>query len=279
MAQLLDGGAAARAVQAEVAAGVKRLQATAGIVPGLATVMGGDDPASRGYVRAIARAAERVGMRCRQVTVDPGAGDDGLRQTIYDLNADAQTHGVIVLLPLPAPLTTAAAAEALDPRKDVDGITPANLGRLALGQPGLVPSTALGGMELLRAHGIDVTGMDATVVGRSAIVGKPLALLLLNANATVTVCHTRTRDLAALCRRADLLCVATGRPGLVTREMVKPGTIVLDFGTNWLPDGRVVGDVDFEAVQEVAGWISPVPGGADRMTAAVLLRNALRAAQ
>jgi methylenetetrahydrofolate dehydrogenase (NADP+)/methenyltetrahydrofolate cyclohydrolase len=245
----------------------------------VAIVLAGDDPASRSYARAIVRQAEGAGISARLVHVDPGAGDDGLRREIEALNADPAVQGVIVQLPLPEPLTQRAVSETLDPAKDVDGITPLNAGRLFLGQPGLVPATPLGGMELLRRYGIDPTGMEAVVVGRSVVLGKPLALLLVQANATVTVCHTRTREREAICRRADLLCAATGRPGLISREMVKPGAVVLDFGTTPGPDGKLVGDVDFAAVSEVASWITPVPGGTGAMTTAVLLRNTLDAAR
>lgn len=278
-AQLLDGRSAAREVRAEVAAGVAELRAATGVTPGLAVLLAGDDPASSSYVRAIVRQAEGAGIAARLVTLDPGAGDAGLRREIGALNADPAVHGVIVQLPLPAPMTQGAVDETLDPRKDVDGITPANAGRLFLGRPHLVPATPLGGMELLRRYGIDPTGMEAVVVGRSAVLGKPLTLLLLQANATVTICHTRTRDLAAACRRADLLCAATGRPGLITGEMVKPGAVVLDFGTSPGPDGRLVGDVDFPAAEAVASWITPVPGGTGTVTTAVLLRNTLLAAR
>jgi methylenetetrahydrofolate dehydrogenase (NADP+)/methenyltetrahydrofolate cyclohydrolase len=278
-AQILDGSATARTVRAEVAAGVAALRAAAGAVPGLAVLLAGDDPASRSYVRSIVRQAEGAGIRARLVTVDPAGGDAALRREIEGLNADPAVHGVIVQLPLPAPLTQAAVTDTLDPRKDVDGITPLNAGHLFLGQPRLVPATPLGGMELLRRHGIDPAGMEAAVVGRSVVLGKPLALLLVQANATVTVCHTRTRDTAAICRRADLLCAATGKPGLIRGDMVKPGAVVLDFGTTPGPDGKLVGDVDFAAASEVAGWITPVPGGTGAMTTAVLLRNTLQAAR
>ncbi|MGH2351811.1 MAG: bifunctional 5,10-methylenetetrahydrofolate dehydrogenase/5,10-methenyltetrahydrofolate cyclohydrolase [Chloroflexota bacterium] len=278
-AQILDGSATARTIRAEMAAEVARFQAATGVTPGLAIVMGGDDPASRSYVRAITRTAEQAGLRCRQVTADPAAGDAGLRDLIDGLNHDADVHGVIVQLPLPAPLTQVAVTATLDPRKDVDGITPFSAGRLLLGQTGFVPSTPLGGLELLRRYGISAYGLDATVVGRSPVVGKPMALLLLNEHATVTICHTRTRDLVAACRRADLLCSAVGQASLITRDMVKPGAVVLDFGTTPGPDGKLVGDVDFAGASDVASWISPVPGGTGPMTTAVLLRNTLQAAK
>ncbi len=277
-AQLLDGRAAAEAIRTDVAAGVQAFTASHGSAPGLATLLAGDDPGSAWYVRSIGRAAKAAGMAWRDVRLDPAGGDTALRATIDGLSADTTIHGVIVLLPLPAPLSLGVVAERLDPAKDVDGITTASAGRLALGQPGLVPATPLGGIELLKRNGISLAGAEAVVLGRSNIVGKPLALLLLAEHATVTLCHTRTRDLAAVCRRADVLCAAVGRPGLVTADMVKPGAVVLDFGTTPNDAGKLRGDVDFETVHEVAGWLSPVPGGTESVTTAILLRNTLEAA-
>ncbi|MBI3971261.1 MAG: bifunctional 5,10-methylenetetrahydrofolate dehydrogenase/5,10-methenyltetrahydrofolate cyclohydrolase [Chloroflexi bacterium] len=281
-AQLLDGSATAAAIRTEVAEGVAALRASAGVTPALANVMGESDPASRSYARSIQRAAERAGMGFRQVTLPPDIVDDDLRAILRDLGDDPKIHGVIVQAPLPKPLTQAAVFDALDPRKDVDGITPVSAGRLALNQPGFVPSTPAGGMELLRRFGLSVAGLKATVVGRSPVVGKPMALLLLNANATVTVCHTSTSegDLREACRRADVLCAAVGRqPGFITQEMIKPGAIVIDFGTIPGPDGKLRGDIDFEGASAVAAWITPVPGGTGPMTAAMLLRQTLEAAQ
>jgi methylenetetrahydrofolate dehydrogenase (NADP+) / methenyltetrahydrofolate cyclohydrolase len=278
-AQLLDGRAAAEAIRAEVAAGVQAFTAAQGHPPGLATLLAGDDPGSAWYVRSIGRAARAAGMQWRDVRLDTAGGDTALRATIGELNADRLVHGVIVLLPLPAPLSLGVVAEGLDPAKDVDGITTASAGRLALGEPGLRPATPLGGVELLKRNNIPLVGAEAVVLGRSNIVGKPLALLLLAEHATVTLCHTRTRDLAAVCRRADILCAAVGRPGLVTADMVNPGAVVLDFGTTPNAAGKLVGDVDVEPVRQVAGWISPVPGGTESVTTAILLRNTLEAAQ
>jgi methylenetetrahydrofolate dehydrogenase (NADP+)/methenyltetrahydrofolate cyclohydrolase len=241
--------------------------------------MGGGDPGSRSYVRAIGRAAERAGMKHRGIELASGLDDAGLRDLLHSLNEDSGVHGVIVMLPLSAPLREATVAETLDPDKDVDGITAINAGRLVLRQPGLAPSTPLAGMELLRRYGLGVRGLNATVVGRSSILGRPLALMLLNESATVAICHTQTRDLAVECRRADLLCAATGKPGLITAGMVKPGAIVLDFGTSPDATGKLAGDVDFEAVREVAGWITTGPGGTGPMTTAMLLRNTLAAAR
>ena len=278
-AQLLDGRAVAAAIRADVAAGAAGLQAATGVSPALATVLVGDDAAAKAYTRAIARAAAAAGMACRQVRLDAATDDPGLRDAVRRLNDDSSVHGIIVQFPLPPQVSPAAAGEALDPRKDVDGITPQNAGRLALGRPGFVPSTPLGGLELLRHYQIALPGLDATVVGRSAVVGKPLALLLLNEHATVTVCHTRTRDLAAACRRADVLCAAAGRPGVITQDMIKPGAVVLDFGTTPGPSGALLGDVDFAGASQVASWITPVPGGTGPVTTAVLLRTTLAAAR
>jgi methylenetetrahydrofolate dehydrogenase (NADP+) / methenyltetrahydrofolate cyclohydrolase len=278
-AQVLRGRAAATAIRQEVAGEVTALVAAGHPPPGLATVLAGDDPGSAWYVRSIGRNATEAGLYWRDVRVDAAAGDPGLRAAIHTLNVDPAIHGVIIMLPLPAPLSPSVVAEQLDPAKDVDGITATSAGRLLLGVPGFLPCTPQGGIELLKRNQIDLTGKNAVVVGRSAIVGKPLALLLLAEHATVTLCHTRTRDLAAECRRADVLCAAVGKPGLITADMVKPGAVVLDFGTTPSDDGKLQGDVDYAAVKEVAGWISPVPGGTEAMTTAVLLRNTLLSAQ
>ena len=277
-AELLDGRAAADAVRREVTEAVAARAADGKAAPGLATVLAGDDPASVWYVGSIGRQAKRAGIVWSDVRVDPKGGDPALRAALHELNENDAVHGVIVMLPLPAPLTSATVAEQLDPEKDVDGITSTNVGRLALGLPGLYPCTPLGGIELLKRSGVKLVGAEAVVVGRSAIVGKPLALLLIAGHATVTVCHTRTREAEAVYRRADLLCAATGKPGLITREMVKPGATVIDFGTTPGPDGKLVGDVAPD-VAEVAGRLSPIPGGTEQMTTAMLLRNTLEAAR
>ncbi|MGI8423522.1 MAG: bifunctional 5,10-methylenetetrahydrofolate dehydrogenase/5,10-methenyltetrahydrofolate cyclohydrolase, partial [Chloroflexota bacterium] len=204
--------------------------------------------------------------------------DAALRAALHELNVDSTIQGVIVMLPLPAPLRAVTVAEQLDPDKDVDGITSANAGRLVLGAPGLFPCTPSGGVELLKRSGVQLAGQEAVVVGRSTIVGKPLALMLLAEHATVTLCHTRTRDLADVCRRADLLCAAVGKPGLIKPEWIKPGATVIDFGTEPDEDGKLVGDVD-PGVAEVAGTLSAIPGGTELMTTAMLLRNTLEAAR
>ncbi|HEU5316445.1 MAG TPA: bifunctional 5,10-methylenetetrahydrofolate dehydrogenase/5,10-methenyltetrahydrofolate cyclohydrolase [Chloroflexota bacterium] len=276
--RLLDGRAAAEAVRGEVTQAIAARVAAGLPAPGLATVLAGDDPASAWYVGSIGRQAKRAGIAWRDVRVDPRAGDPALRAALHELNADDAVHGVIVMLPLPEPLTSATVAEQLDPEKDVDGITSTSMGRLALGVDGLTPCTPAGGMELLKRNGVPLMGAEAVVVGRSAIVGKPLALMLLAEHATVTLCHTRTRDLAAVCRRADVLCAAVGKPGLITAQMVKPGATVVDFGTTPGEGDKLVGDVD-PGVAEVAGILAAIPGGTEQVTTAILLRNTLRAAE
>jgi len=249
-----------------------------GRAPGLAVVQVEGDPASSRYVRTIGKLCEAAGAAFRVELLPPDTSDATLQAVIAALNGDPAVDGVLIQLPLPAHLDTAAAVMALDHRKDVDGVHPINAGLLAQGRPALVPNTPAGGMELLRRYGIDPRGMRAAVVGRSAIVGRPMAQLLTLADATVTVCHSRTADLGAVLRECELVCVAAGRPGLVTAAMIRPGAVVVDFGTNVREDGALVGDVEFGAVVEVAGAITPVPGGTGPMTNAMLLRNLITAA-
>ncbi len=277
-AEILDGRPVANRILEEVAAGSAELARLRGRPPALIAVGVGDDPATRSYFRSIGRLAEKAAIRFEARYLPADVSMASLLHEIGRLNADPEVDGILVQMPLPAHLDAARVAEVLDPQKDVDGITPDNAGRLFLGRPRLVPSTPVGGLEVLRAYNIPIEGRRAVVVGRSNIVGKPLALMLLAENATVTVCHTRTRNLAEVTREAELLCVAAGRPGLITADMVRPGAVVLDFGTNWTERG-LVGDVDFEAVRQVAGAITPVPGGIGPVTTAVLLRNTLRAAR
>ena len=268
MATLLDGKATAAQIKAELKDEVAAFAARHGDAPGLACVIVGDDPASKVYVRRIAAACGEVGIRFERVALAGDATPDGLRATIARRNADPRASGVIVQMPLPRHLDPAVVTETLDPAKDVDGITSVNVGRLFLGLPALAPSTPLGGLELLKRYGVPLVGAEAVIVGRSAIVGKP----------TVTVCHSRTRDLGSVTRRADILLVAIGRPRFITADMVKPGAVVVDFGINPLEKG-IVGDVDFEAVSSVAGAITPTPGGTGPMTNALLMRNTLTAAR
>jgi methylenetetrahydrofolate dehydrogenase (NADP+)/methenyltetrahydrofolate cyclohydrolase len=277
-ARVIDGKAVAAEVRDRVTAGVKEFAAAHdGDVPGLATVLVGDDPASAVYVGNKRKQTDAVGMRSIHEQLGAGTPEDELLELIAGLNEDDSVDGILVQLPLPEQIDPDAVVAAIDPTKDVDGLTPVNAGLLAQGQPGLVPCTPQGVIELIRHAGTELEGAEAAIVGRSILVGRPLAALLLGENATVTVCHSRTRDLAGVCSRADVLVAAVGSPRLIGADMVKPGATVIDVGTNRTDDG-LVGDVDFEPVAEVAGAISPVPGGVGPMTIAMLLSNTLTAA-
>jgi methylenetetrahydrofolate dehydrogenase (NADP+) / methenyltetrahydrofolate cyclohydrolase len=277
-AQVIDGKAVAAAVRERVAAGVKEFAAAnGGAAPGLATVLVGDDPASQVYVGNKRKQTEAVGMRSIHEQLGGGTPEDELLELIVDLNDDDSIDGILVQLPVPEQIDPDAVVAAIDPAKDVDGLTPVNAGLLAQGQPALVPCTPQGVVELIRHAGTELEGAEAVIVGRSILVGRPLAALLLGENATVTVCHSRTRDLATVCSRADVLVAAVGSPRLIGAEMIKPGATVIDVGTNRTDDG-LVGDVEFEAASEVAGAITPVPGGVGPMTIAMLLSNTLAAA-
>ncbi|MBU6286982.1 MAG: bifunctional 5,10-methylenetetrahydrofolate dehydrogenase/5,10-methenyltetrahydrofolate cyclohydrolase [Chloroflexi bacterium] len=276
---LLDGTSAAAAWRAAIAADARAVVDDLGYAPVLATVIAPGDPSSAAYARAISRACARAGVGSRVVELPNGGTDAELVACLRELNADDHVHGIIVQLPLPPAYTAAAVGATLAPEKDVDGVTPLSAGLLALGRPTYVPATPLGGMELLRHHGIGVRGMRATVVGRSAVIGRPLAMLLIAEGATVTVCHTATRDLGDACRNAEILFVAAGRRGLVDATMVTPGAVVVDFGTTVDGEGRLHGDVHFPSVSQVASWISPVPGGTLPMTTVALLRNTVESAR
>jgi len=276
-ARVIDGKAVAAAVRERVAQEVSALKAT-GVEPGLATVLVGEDPASHVYVRMKRKACEEAGIVSvhHELPADTSASELGA--LIEGLNADPAVSGILLQLPLPTPLDADEMTALIAPEKDVDGLTPLSAGMLAQGRPGLVPCTPAGVMELLAHEGVALEGAHAVVIGRSQLVGKPLAQLLLAANATVTHCHSRTRDLAAVCREADVLVAAVGRPGTVTGQMVREGAVVIDVGTNRTDDG-LVGDVDFAAVAEKASAITPVPGGVGPMTIAMLLSNTVRAAR
>lgn len=275
---ILDGRAVAQKVLAEVREGVARLRA-AGVVPTLAVVLVGDDPPSRIYVGNKKKAAESVGIASQDHLYPDGLERPALLGLLQRLNADPAVHGILLQLPLPKGLDEDEAVEAIAPAKDADGLHPTNLGRLLAGAPVVVPCTPAGCMEILDHYGAPLVGAEAVVVGRSRLVGKPLAQLLLARHATVTMCHTRTRDLAAHLRRADVVCVAAGRAGVVTGDMITPGAWVVDVGINRLETGKVVGDVDFASVSRVAHAVTPVPGGVGPMTIAMLMRNTLRAAE
>ena len=275
--RILDGKATAHAVRAEVALRVAALKAR-GIVPGLTVVLVGEDPASQVYVRNKDKAAQEAGFAVQTVRLPATTAQVELERLIDRLNADATVHGVLVQLPLPAGLLADPLLERLDPRKDVDGLHPRNVAALWRGEDGLVPCTPAGCLELCDRHGIALEGKRAVVIGRSQLVGKPLAALLLARNATVTVAHSRSKDLPGIAREADVLVAAVGRARLVRGSWIKPGATVLDVGINRLDDGRLVGDVDFAEAVTVAGAITPVPGGVGPMTIAMLLSNTARAA-
>ena len=275
----LDGKVVAQKVLDNVRAGVARLKDRTGTVPTLAVVLVGDFAPSKVYVANKKRAADTVGIVSEDHVHPEGLDRAALLALLGKLNADPRVHGILLQLPLPAGLDEDEAIGAIAPEKDVDGLHPQNLGRLLAGEPGVVPCTPAGCLEILDHYGCELKGAEAVVIGRSRLVGKPLAQLLLGRHATVTTCHTRTRDLAAHTRRADVLCVAAGRPRTVTGDMVKPGAWVIDVGINRLETGKLVGDVDFESVAARAHAITPVPGGVGPMTIAMLLRNTLRAAE
>jgi methylenetetrahydrofolate dehydrogenase (NADP+)/methenyltetrahydrofolate cyclohydrolase len=277
-ATVIDGKAVAASVRERVAREVEELTPTLGRPPGLATVLVGDDPASAIYVRRKREACEEVGIRSFHHEPDGSIAQEALLELVAELNADDAVDGILVQLPLPAGIDQDEVIGRIDAAKDVDGLTAASAGLLAQGRPGLVPCTPRGVVELLRHAGAELDGAEAVIVGRSILVGRPLASLLLGENATVTVCHSRTRDLGQACRRADVLVAAVGSPRLITAEMVKPGATVIDVGTNRTEEG-LVGDVDFDGVREVAGAITPVPGGVGPMTIAMLLSNTLEAAR
>ena len=277
-ATLIDGKLLATALRASQKTAIESLAAR-GMRPGLAAILAGDDPASRVYVRNKARACEETGVRSEIHEFPQQVSEGALIACIERLNADRAVHGILVQLPLPRQLDAGRILAAVSPAKDVDGFHAVNLGALLQGRPGFVPGTPAGVMRLLDHAGVPLAGRHAVIVGRSTIVGKPLALLLLQKDATVTICHSKTHDLAAATRQADILIAAVGRAKLITADMVKPGACVIDVGINRLPGGTLVGDVDFAAVKESAGWITPVPGGVGPMTIAMMLVNTVRAAK
>jgi methylenetetrahydrofolate dehydrogenase (NADP+) / methenyltetrahydrofolate cyclohydrolase len=277
-ATVIDGKAVAASVRERVRGEVDELSGEIGRPPGLATVLVGDDPASAIYVRRKHEACEEVGIRSFDHKPDASISQGELLDLVTELNENDDVDGILVQLPLPDHLDQGPVIAALDPTKDVDGLTPTSAGLLARGEPGLVPATPRGVMELISSAGVDPEGKEAVIVGRSNLVGRPLFSLLLGANATVTVCHSRTPDLGEVCRRAEILVAAAGRPRLITGDMVRPGATVIDVGTNRTDDG-LVGDVDFDAAREVAGAITPVPGGVGPMTIAMLLSNTVHAAR
>jgi methylenetetrahydrofolate dehydrogenase (NADP+)/methenyltetrahydrofolate cyclohydrolase len=276
-AQIIDGKAVAAGIRADLARQVAGLAAR-GVTPGLHVVMVGDNAASAVYVRNKSKACAEAGIACQIHRLPEQTPQADLLALVHGLNADPAVSGVIVQLPLPDHMDEAACLGAVAPEKDVDGFHPVNLGRLLGGEPAFVPCTPAGVMRLLEAAEVPVAGRRAVVVGRGN-VGLPLAVLLTRADATVTVCHSKTRDLGEITRTAEILVAAVGRPAVIGADLVRPGAAVIDVGINRLEDGRLAGDVDFEAVGRVAGWITPVPGGVGPMTVAMLLANTVRAAQ
>ena len=283
-ATLIDGKRVATALRERIAVAVSSLSADHGLVPGLAVVLVGEDPASQVYVRNKAKQTVAAGMRSFEHRLDRETGEAALLDLIARLNADPDVHGILVQLPLPSQIDTQKVLMAIDPAKDVDGFHPLNVGRLATGEAALVPCTPLGCVILAKSAREDLTGLEAVIVGRSNIVGKPVAQLLLAENCTVTIAHSRTRDLAGVVARADLVIAAVGRPRMITGDWIKPGAVVIDVGINRIDVAgeagktRLVGDVEFESARLVAGAITPVPGGVGPMTIACLLRNTLQAA-
>ena len=277
-ARIIDGKAIAAGFRQEFAVRAARLRET-GVVPGLDVVIVGDDPASQVYVRNKALASEQAGMRSRVHTLPATVGEAELIAFVQRLNADPTVHGILVQLPLPRHVRSLAVIESIAAEKDVDGFHFRNLGALVVGEAAFYPCTPWGVMKMLEHEGIRIEGSHAVVVGRSNIVGKPMALMLLHASATVTVCHSRTPDLGAITRQADILVAAVGKANMIVASMVKPGAAVIDVGINRLPDGKLAGDVDFAGVAKVASAITPVPGGVGPMTIAMLLGNTVKSAE
>jgi methylenetetrahydrofolate dehydrogenase (NADP+)/methenyltetrahydrofolate cyclohydrolase len=277
-AHIIDGKILSAKVRTEIAERVQRLK-SGNITPGLVVVLVGEDPASQIYVRNKAAACEAAGMLSRIIPMGTDTAEDELLDVIDALNNDPAIHGILVQLPLPGHIDTGSVIEAISPDKDVDGFHVSNAGLLMTGRPRFRPCTPYGIMKMLESEGVALRGAEAVIVGASNIVGKPMAMLLLAAGATVTLCNSKTRDLGAQTRRADVLVVATGKPGIVTGDMVKPGAVVIDVGINRLASGKLVGDVDFPSAAKVASAITPVPGGVGPMTIAMLLMNTLEAAE
>lgn len=275
---LLDGKTFSKKLRKELAEETNSFVSATGVTPGLATVLTGDDPASRVYVNSKVKACKEVGIYSRKVELPESISEAALLQEVDQLNGDPAIHGILVQLPLPKQISAERVLERIDPEKDVDGFHVVNVGRLSTGQSGFVPCTPLGIVRLLEEYKVPIQGAEAVVVGRSNIVGKPVAQLLLKRHATVTLCHSRTKDLKEVCQRADILVAAIGKAEMVSGDWVKPGAAVVDVGINRKEDGKLVGDVAFADASQKAGWISPVPGGVGPLTIAMLLSNTLEAA-
>jgi len=277
-AKILDGKEMSNTLRKEIADRVRKLKEEKGITPGLAVILVGNDPASEIYVRNKGNGCQETGMLSKTIKLPEDTSQEELESEIQRLNGDPEIHGILVQLPLPAHLDEASALAVILPEKDVDGFHLLNAGKLMTGGEGVIPCTPRGALHMIRETGCSLSGMNAVVVGRSNIVGKPMAMLLLRENCTVTICHSKTIHLREITRQADILVAAVGKPRFITEDMVKPGAIVIDVGINRV-DGKICGDVDFEGVSKIASWITPVPGGVGRMTITMLLQNTLEAAE
>mgnify|MGYP005778716253 CR=1 FL=1 len=278
MAKLIDGKAVSASVRAQVAQEVAAMKEK-GVTPGLAVVIVGDDPASRTYVNNKKKACAETGIYSEEYALPASTTQEELLELVRTLNEKPDIHGILVQSPLPKGLDEEAVIEEINPRKDVDAFHPQNVGRIMIGNFHFLPCTPAGVIELIRSQGIEIAGKSCVVIGRSNIVGKPMAMLLLHNNGTVTICHSKTKNLAAICREADILVAAVGRPKFVTEDMVKPGAVVIDVGMDRDENGKLCGDVDFAHVEPKAGYITPVPGGVGPMTIAMLLKNTITAAK
>ena len=278
MAQIIDGKKISAEIRTEISAEVERLKSE-GVLPGLAVIIVGENPASKVYVRNKGKACAEVGMYSEIIEMEENTSEEALLLKIDELNKRDDIHGILVQLPLPKQIDESAVIAAISPEKDVDAFCAVNVGKMMLGEASFLPCTPAGRIELIKRSGIDISGKECVVIGRSNIVGKPLAQLLLAENGTVTICHSRTKDLKAVTSRADILVVAIGKADFITGDMVKKGAVVIDVGMNRRADGKLTGDVDFATSSEVAGYITPVPGGVGPMTITMLLKNTLTAAE
>lgn len=277
-ARIISGKAMSEEIRSEIKQRTEKLKREKGIVPGLAVILVGNDPASEIYVKNKGKGCEEVGFHSETIRMPENTGENELISLIRKLNQDPAIHGILVQLPLPRQIRENIVLAEIAPEKDVDGFHLLNVGSLMTGNEGVIACTPKGALKMIKSTGVDLNGKEAVVIGRSNIVGKPMAMLLLHENCTVTVCHSKTVDLAAHSRNADILVAAVGKSKFITADMIKPGAIVIDVGINRI-DGKVTGDVDFENVSEVAGWITPVPGGVGKMTISMLLENTLEAAE
>lgn len=278
-ATIIDGKQVAASIRRELADEVAELKLKHNLVPGLGVILVGDDPASHSYVKGKEKAAEEIGIYSRTLRVPATTSEAEVLAMVEDFNRDPKVHGILCQLPLPSHINENAVIYAIDPKKDVDGFHPVNIGKMHMGEECFLPCTPHGVLELIQRTGVELKGKNAVVVGRSNIVGKPAAMLLLSQHATVTVCHSRTADLGAECRRGDVLVAAVGRARMITGDMIKPGAVVIDVGVNRIETGKLVGDVDFDAALEVASAITPVPGGVGPMTITMLMKNTVIAAR